>query len=141
MAAQDDANAILALLRAVPDLTVWPPENGATVTGKGIVPPGSPRPYVAVHLHTERTSGGRLDNRSTRRVTRAFCHCVGDNDIAARAVADLVAGALLDVRPTIDGRSCYPIRHDASQPARPDESTGDTVVDLVDVYRLESMPG
>jgi hypothetical protein len=138
---QDDANAILALLRAVPDLDVWPAANGHHVDGGGIVPPGSPRPYVAVHLATERNPGGRLDMRSTRRVTRAYCHCVGDNDIAARAVGDLVAGALLDVRPAIFGRSCYPIRHDASQPPRTDESTGDLVVDLVDVYRLESMPG
>lgn len=141
MSMQAHVNAYLQLLRAVDGLTVYPKPSGVPGNASGIVPAGAARPYVAVHFTAERPLGDRLDMRSTRLVVRAYCHCVGGNDIAARSVADLVADALLDVRPAVADRTCWPIRHDASQPARPDESTGVLVVDLVDVYRLESMPG
>lgn len=139
-AAQDHANALLALLRADPGLTVYPKVNGAAGSGTGLVPAGSTPPYVAVHVTTDRPLGETLDMRSIRVVVRAYCHCVGANPTAARAVADRVAAALLDVKPAVTGRTVWPIRHDASQPPRNDESTGALVVDLVDVYRLESLP-
>lgn len=130
---QAHADAILGLLRADPDLTVH----------DGHVPDGSEPPYVLVYVadaDPEQSESASLTTESERHVTWAYCHCVGANQIAARAVAQRVRAALLDVTPTIPGRSCWPIRREEGQPAQRDESTGQVVVDLVDVYRLESVP-
>lgn len=123
------AQAGLALLHANPDLVVYDDEK---------VPPGATR-YVRVYTHIERPAGhtgNRLTGNSDTVVTRWYCHCVGENDTSARAVAMLVRASLLNVRPTIAGRSCDKIKQDAAQPARRDESARPLVVDLVQVYRL-----
>jgi len=130
---QAHADAILGLLRADPDLTVY----------DGHVPDGGELPYVLVYIadsDPQQANSHSLTVESTRHVTWAYCHCVGANAIAARAVAQRVRAALLDVTPTIPGRTCWPIRREEGQPAERDESTGQVVVDLVDVYRLESVP-
>lgn len=134
---QDDADAVLALLRAEPELVTFPAEEGGPET----VPPGALPPYVAVHMVSDSPLGGRLSHKSTRHRTRIYAHCVGGNDIAARAVAVLVTNALLDRRPEIPGRSVYPIRSEPGAEARPDESTGTSVVTIPLVFRLESDPG
>lgn len=135
---QDHADAVLDLLRAS-DLVVYPAEVGGTVT----VPDGASPPYVSVHFAAERPLGGRLTHRSTRMRMRIYCHCVGQTDIAARAVSDMVSEALLDQLVVIPGRSCYPIRHEGNreQPPREDESTGILTATLTEIYRLESDPG
>jgi hypothetical protein len=93
-------------------------------------------------MYTTRPDGTALTGDSDHAVTRAICHCVGGNAIAARAVAGRVTAGLLDVRPVIAGRVCWPIRDDGSaQPPRRDQSTGPTVMDQVVSYRLESLPG
>lgn len=142
---QAHADAILGLLRADAGLTVYPVASGAAGSADGIVPLDATPPYVAVHLHMERPlgdgSGGEpLNGATTRAVMRAYCHCVGANDIAARAVSQRVATVLLDARPVVAGRKIFPIRYDFGQPARNDESTGSLVSELTDVYRLESVP-
>lgn len=134
---QDHADAVLALLRADSSLTVYPASGG----GPSTVPVGTTPPYVSVHLVADRPSGGRLDTRSTRIRVRIYCHCVGANDIAARAISDRVSTALLDVRPDIAGRSVYPIRHEQSREADSTEPVAQTTVTITDVYRLESEPG
>lgn len=135
---QDHADAVLELLRADDDLTVYPDEGGGATT----VPNGAEPPYASVHLAVYRPEGGRLTTRSTRMVARIYVHCVGGDDIAARAVSDIVAGKLLDVRPGIAGRTCFPIRHESQQQQpREDESAGDLTATLTEVYRLESLPG
>lgn len=135
---QAHAAAFLSLLRADASLTVYPPvEPGGS---DGIVPQGAEPPYVAVHVNVLRPAGDNLPNRSTRTVARAYCHSAGGNDVAARIVAQRVSAALLDVVPTIAGRVCAPIRHEDSRPPAPDETTGNTVIAQVDVYRLETEP-
>jgi len=134
---QDHADAVLALLRAQPDLTVYPPEGG----GPNTVPNGALPPYVSVHIASDRPLGARLTMRSTRMRIRIYCHCVGADDIGARAVSDLVADVLLDAKVIIAGRSCYPIRSETGRDPREDESTGQSFVTITDTYRLESDPG
>lgn len=134
---QDHAEAVLALLYDQPDLTVYPAEAG----GPELVPRGAQPPYVSVHIDADRPLGGRLTMRSTRMRVRIYCHCVGANDMAARAVDDLVAAALLDVRPVIAGRTVYPIRSEVGRDPRADDSTGATVVTITSTYRLETDPG
>lgn len=133
---RDHADAMLELLRARP-ITVYPDETGGPAT----VPPGTAPPYVSVHFVTTHVNGGRLDTRSTRSVTRAFAHCVGANDIAARAMARQVRTAWLDVRPDIPGRSVYPIRHEQTRDADVTEPVAQTTVTITTVYRLEDQPG
>lgn len=133
------AVAILTALRAVPGLVVYPRENSEP--GTEMVPAGAVPPYVVTWIQVRYDLGPTIDLRSTRAVIRATCHSVGLTVAAARVVAGRVRGALLDLVPTIAGRKCWPIRYDDGQPPRPDESTGRLVVDQVDIYRLESLPG
>ena len=134
--AQADADAMLALLRDRP-ITVYPDENG----GPSTVPPGAVPPYVSVHFATENADGNSLNTKSTRTRTRAYAHCVGANDIAARAMLGQVQAAWLDVRPTIAGRECFPIRQEPTREADVTEPVATTTVTLTAVYRLESVPG
>lgn len=137
MSIRAHADAWLALLRAVADLTVYPPPDGAVQVPDGALPP-----YVSVYITTRFDLGPSLAMTSARAVSTLTAHCVGGNAIAARAVAQMVSGALLDVVPVIAGRTCWPIRQDpVDQPPRPDESTGRLVMDLVQQYRLQTDPG
>lgn len=135
----DLINAALLLLRAdtgPPALVVYPDANGVT-------PPTPTPPYVRVYSSIERPPDAEENNlggASGSWTVRWYCHCVGGNEYAAGAVAMRVRAALLDVRPTVTGRSCGLIRHDASQPARPDADLGYQVMDQVDVYRMTSTP-
>ena len=139
MSDEPHAVAILDLLRAVPDLVVYPPEDGAD--GTQIVPTGASPPYVVAYIQVSYVLGPTIALESSRAVVRITCHSVGQTDIAARVVAGLVRGALLDITPVIAGRKSYPVRYDDGQPPRPDESLGHLVISQVDIYRLESLPG
>lgn len=131
----EHAAAVLALLNAVtsPALTVY---DGKVPSG---IDPAA-TPYVLLYFEP-----GRLDvtfeGFTPDFLLRARCHCVGGNAKAARMVADRVATALLDVTPTVAGRSCDRIRWEESLPPQRDESTGQTVMDQVDVYAFMSVPG
>lgn len=136
----DDAlvEAGMALLRADTSLTVYPDVNGNTPDSPPPVPP-----YVRVYSTIERppdAGGNNLGGASGEWTVRWWCHCVGGNEAAATAVVMRVRAALLDVRPTVAGRSCGLIRQDAAQPPRPDTDTGIQVMDAVVVYRLASNP-
>lgn len=137
MSIQAHADAVLGRLRAVDDLTVYPDPDSPYQ-----VPPGAVPPYVSVYITTRYDLGPTLALASGRAVTTITAHCVGGNAIAARAVAQMVSTALLDWVPTIAGRRCWPVRQDpVDAPPRPDESTGALVMDIVQQYRLESLPG
>jgi hypothetical protein len=135
----EHAAAILALLDAdntAPALVVY---DGKVPDGS---PPPSSNPYVLVYFAAYDSETNRpLTLASQRAVVRAYCHSVGGNAKAARIVADRVRVALLDVVPTVAGRKCFPIRREDSQPPQRDESTGTTVMDQIDTYRAESIPG
>ncbi len=131
----EHAAAMLALLDADND----PP---ALVVLDGKVPTGTVAPYVLVYFDDtdpELPDSRPLTGASQRHVVRAICHSVGGNGQAARMVADRVRTALLDVVPTVTGRTCMPIRREDGQPPQRDEQAGG-VWDKVDVYRLESVP-
>lgn len=126
------ADAGLDLLRADALLTVH----------DGVVPAGAARPYVLVYTSISRPSedpDNAADGRTAVWVARWICHCVGDNAGAARAVAQRVRTALLDVAPAVAGLSCGLIRMEAeSLPPQRDESTGVPVMDAVETYRLRA---
>jgi hypothetical protein len=126
------ADAGLNLLRA----DIGPP---ALVVFDGPVSAGQQPPYVRVYTHIEWPAddpNNALDGVSGRAVVRWYCHCVGSNDTAARAVAQRVRTQLLDKRPAVAGMVPGMIRHEQSIPPVPDETTGVPVLDTVNVYRL-----
>lgn len=107
------------------------------------VPTAAVPPYVRVYFSANRppgAEGNALDGTSKTLTFRAICHCVGGNDTAALTVAQWVETALLDIRPTVTGRSSGLIRQDAALDPAPDESTGTLVVDAVQTYRLTTEP-
>jgi hypothetical protein len=139
MTFQAHAAAVLALLNA----DVGPP---ALVVRDGVVPTAAAPPYVVVYFSVESPAAeidmqsSNLEYASRRVDCYAYCHSVGGNAVAARAVAARVRTALLDAVPVIAGRSVFPIRHTENQPPVRDETTGVLVMDQVDVYRLSSVP-
>ncbi len=138
MTYQAHADAVLALLAATPGS---PP----LVVLDGYVPTNTLPPYSVVYFAFESLDAddltSNLDWQSLRLNCSIYVHSVGGNGKAARAVAARVRTALLDVTPTVTGRSCFPIRHIDNTVADRDESTGVLIVDIVDVYRLSSVPG
>lgn len=122
--------ALLTLLDAAP-MTVY----------REKIPAGVERPYFRVYFHLEYAESESMLHTSDRAVAWMYVHCVGDNDASASITAKAGRDALLDVIPTVTGRTCFPIRLDHSQPPQPDESLGTLVMDQIDVYRLESLPG
>ena len=132
----EHAAAILALLTAVDDP---PPLN----VHDGEVPPGTdPRtqPYVLVYFDSADPEATK-EAAPYRFVLTVTCHSVAGSARAARMVGDRVRNALLAVTPTVAGRTCFPIYRDYGRPPSKDEVTGSVVMDQVDVYRLESLPG
>jgi hypothetical protein len=136
---QDHADALLDLLRADADLTVY----------DGLVPKTPASRYVLVYLLVQ-TPGGleapdkvRLDNNSEVIDLWAYCHCVGGGQNAAsnaRAVSGRVRAALLNVKPSLPGRVVFPIRWRESSPPQRNEDLLSPVVDLVDVYGWVTKP-
>lgn len=137
MIIQAHADAFLGLLSTDTSLRV---QDGAA--DKATV-----RPYVLVYLTFWTPDGETAPDKvpltfnSDVLDVRGYCHCVGDNGVAARGVAQRVRAALLNVRPVISGRECFPIRWKEGNPAQRDETTGVLVVDQMDVYGFTSVPG
>lgn len=139
---REHADAVLALLRAAPGTTALTVYDGAVpedpATGRS-----KPPPYALVYFadsDPEEPDSRPLSGRPARYVLRAYVHSVGLTASAARSVGERVRAALLNVRPTVAGRQCWPIRREDGQPPQRDDSTGSAVMDRVDVYRLESEP-
>lgn len=132
----DDPHAVafLSLLRAT-GMRVFPDADGNTPTAT------TPLPYVVAWISVRYDLDGTLAAKSSRAVATATLHSVGGNDTAARITAGRVRAALLDVVPEMTGRRAWPIRNEESRPVAPDESTGRRVMDQIDLYRLESLPG
>lgn len=130
---QDHVDAVLAL-----------PKPAALVVLDGEVPKGQLPPYVLLYFadgNPRLPSAQPLTGASIRYLLRIYAHCVGGDQKASRAVSQMARTWLLDVIPTMVGRTCFPIRAEDGQPTQRDETTGVVVQDKVDVYRLESIPG
>lgn len=97
-------------------------------------------PYVLAYFDSADPEFDKEAN-AWRFETTATVHCVGGSAQAARQMADLARAALLAVRPSISGRSCFPITRETGTPAQRDESTGVLVFDQIDTYTLRSLPG
>jgi len=113
--------------------------DGLIPVYEGGVPDGATRPYVLVYPTVAWPNGrlgDSLDGKTRTCETRWFVHCAGETDQSARSVAGRVRQLLLNVRPTITGRSCGLIKQEASPPPVRDETTGVLVLDIAAVYLL-----
>jgi hypothetical protein len=134
------ADAVLALLTGA--------LNPAIAVYDGKVPDPTPNvatnPWVLVYFDPGWPVDGAANsldgNAVTYRLT-LFTHSIAASAPAARAVAGQVRAALLNVRPVISGRSCWPIRWDDGTPTSLDETLGFPVMDKVDVWKLQTAPG
>lgn len=133
---QDHADAVLGLLRADSLLTVY--DGQVTGTADHYVLVYTFRQLPGGEIAPDKTP---LTGDSTTVDMRFYCHCVGVDAIAARAVQGRVQTALLDVTPSVAGRACFPIRWIDGTQSNRNEETGALVVDAVDVYGLTSVPG
>ena len=125
------ANAGLTLLTADASLIVF----------DGYVPANTVRPYVLVYTSIEWPFSVAMDDLSGSAFSptvRWYCHCVGDTEKAARAVAQRTRTQLLNVRPTITGLNVGIIRYESGTPPTRDESTGAPVFDAVNTYVLQA---
>jgi hypothetical protein len=125
-------DAFMSLLRADGQLTSYPDNTGFTPKVAG-------PEYVRVYMSIDRQAGAdgnSLAGRSSTWTARYFCHCVGENEYGAVAIAMRVRALVLDVRPTITGRSVGLIREEQAPPPGKDDATGDAVFDALCVYRL-----
>lgn len=130
---QDHADVWLNLLEPEPNLTIY----------DGAVPNGATTPYALIYFTGSRlpmADGNALDGASREFVSRAIVHCVGGDQIAARAVAAKVESRLLDVRPIVSGRTCGLIRQESVLDPVRDETTNVLTMDMVTVYRFISEP-
>ncbi len=136
---QDHANAVLALLDA-------DNVNPALVVYDGVVPDGGSTPYVLVYFYVATLDGPAAPDKVPLTLNSdvielwIYCHCVGGSAAAARAVSARARAALLNVTPTIAGRTCFPIRWRQSQPPQRSEETLQLSMDQVDVYGLVTLP-
>lgn len=95
--------------------------------------------YTAVDFPGDDADNG-LDQASLTCVTTWYVYGSGTTDSACLAVTGRVRGALVDVVPTITGRVCDRIEQTASEPARPHELTGNSVLTALSIYELRTRP-
>lgn len=129
---EQHAQVAIAILEAD---DAWPVHVGS-------VPDGSALPYALVYSIVGWPDGNpdeSLDGLTRRCETRWYIHCVGGTDQSARAVSGRVRQLLLNVKPTITGRSCGFIKQDVEPTFQPNEATGLLIVDLTSVYLLVSV--
>lgn len=108
----------------------------------GFVPPATLPPYVLVYSALARPNAdpdNSLDGRSRILSVRWYCHCVGADMQASRAVAQRVRTQLLDIRPIVTNLACGMIREqpDPPSPIR-DEMTGSLIIDSVHIFELRA---
>lgn len=126
----EHTDAVLGLLRAVPNLTVY----------DGRVPDAPVTPYVVVY-----SSAGTAGRESLVPVSDALAlpfqvTSVGKSTREALWAAERSRAALLDVVPTVSGRRLQPIAQDSSSPVRRDDSVDPPLLFVVDTYSTISRP-
>lgn len=128
--ARAHVTAVLTLLDAVPNLTTY----------DGLVPARPVLPYAVVWPDSGRAERSSILAASNVVASEMYVTCVGSSREQAQWVAEKVDAALLDVRPTITGRSCWPIEQVLTRPVQRDDDVDPPLVYAVNVYRLASIP-
>jgi len=112
--------------------------SGVTVYD-GTVPDSPSLPYVVIRTDSGRRERSALPVSSDRVTGRIWATSVGVTRASAQWVSEKVTTALLDVRPTVASRQCFPITSVNLQPARVDDVVK-SLVYVLDEFELVSIP-
>lgn len=124
------AEAILSLLRSIPNVTVY----------DGIVPDRPALPYVVAWItpprhESDRMTGDQLNADNVFQTTAS-----GLTPESVRIVVGNLHRALVDARVAVEGRNSQRIKHLTSQPIRPDEDVSPPLFYGVDQWSLFTVP-
>lgn len=96
-------------------------------------------PYVVLFTDTGRRYGDRLGGGSGELTVLVQITSVGVDDWQAKWAADTARDALIDVRPSVEGRFCERIKQELSRPVERDDDKPDVpLFYAIDQYRLRS---
>jgi len=105
-------------------------------------PDNTAPPYLYVYSHVwwpgSGSDGQNFEGVTNQCVTRAYVHCVGETDEAARSLSNRVRQLLVNVKPVIAGRSCSLIQQESSNTPEKDERSGVLIMDAVASYLFTS---
>lgn len=107
---------------------------------EGERPDSSPLPAAVLFVPSGTRTRTTLATISDRRDVPFQVTSVGLDPEGVRSVAQRVQDALLDRRPAIAGRTCWPITQEGSDPIRLDRDVNPHVYYAVDLYNLSSVP-
>lgn len=123
---REHANAVLALAQAVPNLNVYDTQA-----------PAKPAlPYAVLRFDSGVRGRTNILPTSTAVTMTVTCTAVGVDRGQSQGVAERVADAIVDVRPTVTGRTCSPIEHVDSRPSQMDSAVAPPLFYAVDVFRF-----
>lgn len=111
-----------------------------TVYADGKVPNSPTLPYVVIYGNQGMPENASMADVSEWQHFTAQTTCVATSQLSARALADRVQTALLDVRPTVAGRSSGQISKVSSQPVRVDNDVTPPLFYAVDVWSFTTVP-
>lgn len=126
---REHANAVLALAQAIPNINVYDTQ----------APEKPPMPYAVLRFDSGVRGRTAITASSNMTTTTVSCTAVGVDRGSSQGVAERVADALVDVRPTIAGRTCSPIEHLDSRPSQMDLDVKPPLFYAVDVFRFVSV--
>lgn len=104
----------------------------------GQVPDTPSFPYAVLYMDTGNEDGTKLCGSSDMADFRFQVTSVGLTRASAVVVADAVRTLLLDVRPTVAGRTCTRIRRETSIPVRADEDVTLTDANLKPMFAVDT---
>lgn len=111
----------------------------ASSTFEGVVT-NRPNRYVAVFSNSGNRTAERFTGSQGTSAQSFTIHSVGTTPDQAQAVADRVFAQLLDWTPTVEGRVCRRMRHEASEPVQIDRDVTPPMFYGVDVFEVTSSP-
>lgn len=124
------ADAILELL-----------EQTGVPVHEGRVPTNAKLPYNLLFQDDGSGVPTRMVPVSDRLDLRFQVTSVGLDRRGAQHAAQAARDAVLDVRPTVPGRSCWKVTQETAQPLRSDDDVTPPLLYLVAVYAWGSVPG
>lgn len=131
-----DADPHVRAVKALLDAGV---AGTAIAVHEGKAPNQAATPYLVLYGDPGFEDENDLTNASVLLSMTVLVRAVGSTAREALGAADVAKAALLDTTPTVDGRSCWPIRSGTSQPVR-QESEDPDLFAAVKTFSLQSIP-